>query len=163
MPTINWDAEGEELAVNSGAEYVVEVYHAGAPFRTIRRPIAPAHADQETAEREAADWRFNGCLVPPSEVVKAAGYLALIPVVQGVALSPEGELWVLRRGAETARPVIDLFDSSANYLGTLPAGAPFPAAFLSQDRIVAVEKDSSDVPRVTVYAVDRSAVALQRQ
>jgi hypothetical protein len=53
----------------------------------------------------------------------------------------------------------DLFEAAGRYLGTLPAGAPFPAAFLAGDRMVAIERDSPDVPSLSLYRVDRGEPA----
>ncbi len=156
MPAIHWDAAGDRLAVNAGADYAVELYRSGVLSSTARRAIGPARADQASAETEATDWRFNDCLVPPAEVVRASGYRDVIPVVQSLALSPDGDLWVLRRTLRRDAPAVDLFDTAGSYRGTLTTGGLFPSAFLGADRIVTVEKDSNDVPSVSLYRIDRS-------
>jgi len=51
--------------------------------------------------------------------------------------------------------VRDAFASDGEYVSTLPPGSPFPSAFLPDDRIVAVDTDSLDVPRITVYRITR--------
>ena len=55
--------------------------------------------------------------------------------------------------------IVDVFDRDGEYLGTLPTGAPEPAAFLANGDLVAVEKDDMDVERIAVYRVSREAPA----
>lgn len=85
-----------------------------------------------------------------------AGFMDEIPVVQDLALSPSNELWVLRRSAaDPAQRVIDVFDSSTAFVGSLPAGTAFPAAFIDETSYVAVDRDSLDVPRFAVFHIVR--------
>jgi hypothetical protein len=154
-PTIHWDRSGDRTIVNAGAGYRLQLFRGTTPVATLTRDIAPAPATPEAAEREAAGWLLNDCVVPPAEVLRVAGYLERIPVVSAVALAPDGTVWVERRVADGGGPRVDLFDTAGSYLGTLPAGAPFPAAFLAGDRIVAIERDSLDVPSLSLYRVDR--------
>lgn len=154
-PTIHWDAAFDRIAVNAEAAYVIEMFQGSKHVGTISRPIQPAPADRAAAERAAQDWRFNGCLVPPDEVIRTTGFLDVIPVIESLALSPTGELWVLRSGERGDSSIIDILESTGDYAGSLPAGAPFPAVFLPGDRIASIEKDSLDVPRVSVYDIRR--------
>ncbi len=50
---------------------------------------------------------------------------------------------------------IDVFQKDGQYLGTLPAGAPFPAALLPDGRIAAYGMDELDVGRIVIYRVGR--------
>lgn len=75
------------------------------------------------------------------------------PAVRDIIGAPDGSFWVAR-GIKDHR-VIDVFDPDGAYVGTLPEGTPFPAAFRGGD-VVAVERDELDIPRVTVYRIARS-------
>jgi hypothetical protein len=155
MPALHWDATGDQIDVSAGPEYRIQRYRAGHDAGVIERNIAPERADQSRAEAEAVNWRFTDCLVPPAEVVRASGFRAVIPVIRALALGPDGELWVERRINGVSGSAVDTFDSTGTFQGTLPDGAPFPAAFLRPDRVVAVEQDADGVPRVTLYNVVR--------
>jgi|GEM_PF-5313173 len=155
MPAIHWDAAGDRVAVNSGPEYQIQLYRSGVVSGTAHRPIAPVAATQALAEAEVGAWRFNDCLVPPAEVVQASGFRNVVPVIQALALSPQGDLWVLRHTEDGTHTAVDLFDSTGAYQGTLQAGGLFPAAFIGLDRIVVVEKGVDDIPRVSLYAIAR--------
>lgn len=161
-PVIKWDAAGNRVAASTGPEYEVHLFSGGIATGVASRRIAAPRASQVLAEREAAEWRFNGCLVPPAEVARAAGFLDVIPVIKDVVLSPDGLLWVRRIGAAATEFRIDVFDSTGSYIGTLPSGSPFPAAFLGSNGILALEKDSDDVPHVTLYELNRGVGILGR-
>lgn len=155
-PTLRWSERDGLLAVADGAEYRVRLLRDGAQVAELTRPLPPIRATEAFAESAAADWRFNSCLVPPAEVVRATGYLPVIPVIEEVAIGPDGIVWVLRRGSDRSGPRIDLFQASGAYLGTLPPSTPFPAAFLDRDHLITVEADTDEVPRVTLYRLVRS-------
>ncbi len=154
-PTLHWDAGHDRVVVNADVGYVIEVFKDGKHVKTISRAIVPAPASRAAAQLAARNWRFNDCIVPPDEVIRTTGFLDVIPVIEALALSPTGELWVLRRGDTGDSLTTDVFDSAGSYVGSLPAGAPFPVAFLPGGRIAAIDKDSLDVPRVTVYDIQR--------
>ncbi len=59
------------------------------------------------------------------------------------------ERWVF----DDERRLVDVFDPTGAYLGTLPPGAPWPLAFTPQGNVVAKEKDDMDVERVVVFEV----------
>lgn len=155
-PLIHWDAAGGRVAVNAGAAYRVAVMDStGATVAIIQRSILPPKADRAAALKEAQGWLLNGCVVPPEEVLHVTGFSDVIPVVQAVALSPAGELWVKRIGRDGGPTRIDVFDATGTYTGTLPPGSPWPAAFLGAHGLIAVDADSLDVPRLTSYDIAR--------
>jgi hypothetical protein len=57
---------------------------------------------------------------------------------------------------EDAPGVIDIFDASGAYQGTLPGGTPFPLVFLDEDRFGGAEKDATDLVRLVVFRVRRT-------
>lgn len=154
-PALVWDAEGGSVAINASAGYVIDIYEGEHLVRSIRRDILPHLVDQDIALKEAETWSINRCTPPPAEVVRGTGYAELLPTVKAIALSPQGELWVEHRGLADEPSRIDVFRNDGAYLGTLPTGSPFPSAFLPKGKILAVEEDSMEVPRISVYSMSR--------
>lgn len=160
-PAINWTAAGGRVAVNPGPDYEVRVYEGGRHVRTLRRQVAPQPATRELAERSVPDGelsiRFGSgqCRVPAADVVEARGFAAVMPAIARIAVAPDGGVWVARYTPDQPRPPVDVFGADGAYLGTLPAGSPFPAAFLPDGGILSVEEDELEVQRVVVYRVHR--------
>ena len=153
-PVIQWAARGDRMAVNATAGYSIDLFERDHHVATLTRPIAAATADEHAAERAAEGWRLNGCLVPPKEVVRVAGFLTAIPVIRSLAFAPGGELWVLRTtGPGPEDGVIDVFAPTGTYVGSLPRGTPFPAAFLGNHRILTIETDSLDLARIVSFEI----------
>lgn len=158
-PDLVWDAEGARVAVNTAAPYVIDLYEENRLARSIRRGVAPREVTEEMALRHVGEGLYFGavdCTIPPAEAVRGHGYADVLPGVTALRLSPEDEVWALRGHVRDEPNRIDVFRSDGSYLGTLPPGAPVPAAFLPGDRIVAVERDSLDVPVIVAYQVVRS-------
>jgi hypothetical protein len=87
-------------------------------------------------------------------MVDAQGFEEFLPAIHAIKLSPGGEIWV-ERGLVRGEPrIIDVFQDG-RYMGTLPPGFPFPAAFPEQDRILTVEHDEFDVPFLVSYGIRR--------
>ena len=128
----------------------------------MRRRVGTRVATSALAVEELGDgFRFNFgqglCVIPPREMVERRGFAEQIQWIVSVALSPGGDLWILRRDATNlGAPVIDVFTKDGAYLGTSNATAVYPLAFLGAGRVVAVATDSLDVDRVAVYRVDYS-------
>jgi hypothetical protein len=154
-PRLIWSMSGSHAAVNADPDYRIVRLERGVAVDTITRDITPAVATDALAEREAEDWLMNGCLVPPAEVIAVTGHMDRVPVIQELKMAPSGELWVRHRDAAGNSGGVDVFAPDGRFVGTLPGSTPFPAAFLSRDRILAIGKDSSDVPVVTMYRVGR--------
>lgn len=156
---ITWDAAGGRMAYARGAEYSVEVFEAGELVRIVRREVAPVPTSEEMALAEVGDGirvRHPGgqCSVDPEELVEKRGYAPQLPAVDGVALAPDGGLWV-RRPTGSDAAAVDVFDPSGRYRGTLPEGSVLPAAFISADTAVLSRRDSLGVERVEVVEVIR--------
>lgn len=155
-PTVTWAASGGTVAVAEGPDYSVHVFRGDRPPLTLARHLDAVPATEAAALRQAEGYEFNGCLVAAREAVNSVGYLPTIPRIAELAVAASGETWVRRRTDDGLAFLIDVFDEAGGYHGTLPPGAPFPAAFLPGDRIVVAEKDPTDVPVITVYAIQRS-------
>jgi hypothetical protein len=161
-PEIIWDAHEERVALNARPEYAVDVVDGGQVVQSVRRALQPARTTRELALAELGEgewWNFGGrgrCLIRSDEIVEKRGFADTVPLIRNLLLSPEGELWVERRvpGSPDTSP-IDIFDPSGAYLGTLPAGTPFPMLLLPGGRVGVVEKDESDVQRLAIMRVVR--------
>jgi hypothetical protein len=159
--TLAWDGRGPRAAVAAGPEYAVRVFDSGRLVRIVRRAIEPLEATRELAIQELGEgftinFGRGPCTIPPAEMVDGRGFAETVPVVEGVRLSPSGEIWVQRRvvGAPGEGP-IDVLDPTGAYVGTLPAGSPLPLLFLPEDRVALLETDDLDVDRVVVAEVQR--------
>lgn len=155
-PTIHWDTRGSLLVVAASAGYMVDVYDGQDKIAELTRPVAPKKATEADALRAAENWKFNDCLVPPAEVIRATTYLETIPVIENVVLSPDSLVWVQRRSDSQGGLTIDLFKLSGQFLGALDSTIPFPAAFLDANKYVAIERDSLDVPSLVAYSIERT-------
>jgi hypothetical protein len=153
-----WAEAGGRLVYSDRADYAIEIMERGRHVLSVRRAIEPERATPALAFQEVGDSvHMPGdppCTVTGADAVAARGIARLVPAVLRLAVSPAGELWVLRRAAETG-PRIDVFDRDGRYLGTLPPGSPFPVAFPAVDRIAAVEHTDDGVPYLAVYDVIR--------
>jgi hypothetical protein len=161
VPSLEWSAAGERIAASSSAAYEVDVRDP-AHRMLIRRDLQPVPTTPELLAREIGDSMrvsFGGgaaCAIPADEVAEARGYAPVVPAIRSLIVAPNGELWIRRGGPFTDPPLIDVFDRTGEYLGTLPAGSPLPIAFTPSGGIAAIDKDeASDVERLAIYTVVR--------
>lgn len=80
----------------------------------------------------------------------------MLPALDRLAVTPGGRVWARRAALRGEEAAIDVLDATGEYLGTLPPGAPFPIAFLSEDRLLAKETDELDIEYLVVYLVNES-------
>ena len=90
------------------------------------------------------------CEVPLEEAIRIKGHLDRIPAATELAISNQGELWVRRGAIPLSAGAIDIFDPLGEPVGTLPAGTPFPVAFVN-DGVVSVREDELGVQRLVVW------------
>lgn len=159
-PDISWANDGDILIVHATDEYRLEVYEGDRLSLIITRPIGALAVSAELAELDAEaeygvdgfvmTWPDGRCAVPPAEMVAQRGHAEAVSPIHSLALAPDQRIWVRRR---TARGVdlIDVFDRSGEYEGTLPERTPFPDAFLSDTRFATVERDSLGVEIIVIY------------
>lgn len=162
-PRLIWDARGDRLALTGDASYSLAFWERDPAgrwrlARRVSRELAPIAATVEIAAAEYPDsFRIRAgstrCSIAPVEVAEALGFADTAPHVKDIALAPDGTLWVLHRTADDDVTRIDVFAPDGAYLGTLPADAPFPAAFRGSDEIVSVERDDLDRPIVVVQRI----------
>lgn len=140
------------------AGYAVRVYDDGQLAAVWRRDVPVIRATLDLAAWEVAEGdslRAFGCTVPADEAATTIGYAETVPVVRGLTIAPDGGLWILRTTETPGEHVVDVFDPTGAYVGTLPPGSPFPTDFRAPDEIVTVERDELDVPHVRVYRIVR--------
>jgi hypothetical protein len=158
-PTLRWASAGPRTAIATAAEYDILIIDGDSLIRRIRRDIAPAPATMELAVRDLGDAmqvRTEGGVrrCDPTEVVEQRGVADLMPAIARMAIDPANRLWVEHGHVRGETAPIDIFDAEGDYIGTLPAGTPFPVAFLTPHRLAAVETDEFDVSRLVIYRVE---------
>jgi hypothetical protein len=159
-PSYRWDAQLNRIALAREAAYDIAVYDEARLIRRIRRDIESRAATAALAQQDVGEGMRVGTeggerVCSPDEVVQQRGFAPTIPAISRIALAPDGALWVRRGGVKGEALPIDVFASDGSYEGTLPPETPFPAAFLSNDRIATVVKDEMDVGRIVVYEIKR--------
>jgi hypothetical protein len=80
-----------------------------------------------------------------------------MPAIGAVALDPRGRVWIQRGRVPGEEVPTDVFTLEGDYVGTLPAGSPFPIVFIGDDRIGSVETDDLDVSRLVIHRVQAGA------
>lgn len=157
-PRVVWGAAGDRIALSDDAAYAVRIVDRNRVTGIWRRDVAPIRSTLELAAWEVArgdSLRSFGCVVPAEEAAARFGYAEVAPIIHGLAVSPEGAVWLRRRTDAPGELPIDVIDATGAYIGTLPAGSPFPALFRGPDEIVVVERDELNRPLVVVYAIRR--------
>lgn len=154
-----WASNGRQTAVTAGPAYSILIFDGTKRLRILRRPLEPkvvteAILAEEIGEGESWDIGGRECVVPRAEVVEERGHADVVPVIENLAVTPSGQLWVKRRAISQEAPGIDVFSSDGRYIGTLPPEVPFPVRFLPDGRMAVIETDSLDVQRLVVYDVD---------
>ena len=161
-PRALWDSWGSRVPINAGTAYVVDVYE-GARLRTrLRREVDQVPVTESMAVRQYPDGFKIGlpsgtCTADAAQMVRAQGYAAFLPSVANLHIAPGGEIWVLRGHVAEDPAEIDIWSSDGSYEGTLPAGTPFPVAFLVDGSPVTIETDELDVPQLVVWIATRAA------
>jgi hypothetical protein len=158
-----WTVSDGRVFTSAGTEYRIDVSDGDRILTSIRRPVAPREVTPEMAAREVGESMKvsfgggGGCEVPTDRVVEVRGHASHLQPVREVAVAPSGEVWVERGRVQDEDRTIDVFAPDGSYLGTLPSGSPWPAAFTPEGNVIAIEKDDLDVEHVVVYRVNRGA------
>lgn len=158
---VTWAAADGTVVVSRSDLYEVEVIEDGELIRKVRRAFGSRPASDEMAVEELGEgftinFGQGPCTIPPREMVDARGFAETVPWIARVILAPGGEVWVGRKEVGRSTPgIIDVFDGTGVYLGTLPGETPFPLVFLPDNRFAAVETDALDISRLAVYRVLR--------
>ncbi len=158
-PEIVWSARRDRVVVSHGVDLDLAIFAGQRLAARWRRALPRIAATVELAGRELGEdsMRMRAgtvqCAVHVSEAAAMIGHAETVPLVKRVAVARDGHIWVQRRTELPGHLVTDIFAADGAYVGTLPADAPFPAAFRGTDEIVVVERDALDLPHVVVYRV----------
>jgi hypothetical protein len=159
-PRFEWAGHDSRIVTNAGPEYELSVLDDGAPVSVVRRDLAPIPATTELAARELDTMRIafgtGQCAIPPDDVADARGIAPVIPLVRRIAVAPDGAIWIERNIFDARHKTrIDVLDADGGYVGTLPAGAPWPVAFRSPTEFAAIERDDLDLQYIVIYRLQR--------
>lgn len=154
-----WDARDDHVIAAGGADYVIDVFEGTRQVGSFRRTIDPVATTTDMATRELdggmkVRWSNGECTVATEEVIEKRGMAPALPALSRVALAPDGTIWAARGLVKGDTATVDIFSGTGEYRGTLPRGAPMPAAFFPNGDILAIELDELDVPRLVVYRVE---------
>lgn len=156
-PAPAWDAGNELVAVADSLQYAVELFSNGKRVRMLRREIPPRKLTEELVLEHVSEGMMigSGCTVPAREAVRARGFAAQLAAVSDILFGPRGTVWVRRASLKGEPVLIDVFNVAGKYLGTAPAHSTFPAAFIGDDRFVALEKSAAGDKFLAVYRIHR--------
>lgn len=131
-PDLVWSASGPRIAVSAGSAFEIWLHEGTRALMSIRRSVparAPTIEDANLLYPGGMKVAFptGECLVPLEDIVDQLKLAETFPAIHDMRLLADGSLWVQRtvRNAET--PVLDVFDSTGAYVGTvhdrrLPSG-----------------------------------------
>jgi hypothetical protein len=161
-PSIRWAAAGDRTAVTTVPEYEVRVFAGSALRSVIRRPLEPAAGTEEAARKDVGPGMtiitpLGKKVCEVEEVVDQRGFADRIPIIIEIAAGPDGSWWIQRHAAG-AEDVVDVFAADGDYIGTLPASAPYPVVAMPGGRLGAVVRDELEVDRLVVYRLNRGAL-----
>jgi hypothetical protein len=153
---IAWGANPQRTVIADPVTYSIRVFENGRQTAEWRRNVATIETTPDFAAVEVGgdSMRFqagpNRCAISAREAVESIGYAPFVPLIRDLLVAPDGRVFAERRTLP-GQTLIDIFATDGAYLGTLPAGTPFPAAFRSSDELVTVEQDSLELRHVNVY------------
>ncbi|MDX1450815.1 MAG: hypothetical protein R3246_17325, partial [Acidimicrobiia bacterium] len=115
-----WAASQNRIAVATGPEYAVSLFESGRLTRSYRREIRPTPATPELAAAEIPNGLSLGagpvrCDIPPEEAVEKRGFGPFVPLMRGLAIAPDGTVWVQRTRTQENRAAFDLFAADGAY------------------------------------------------
>lgn len=157
--SLEWDASGNRTAVNDQHAYVVDVYEGPDLVLRTSRDSQPEVMTREDAVANVDEMRTGEgqpCDINPAKAVDARGFEPLLQAISGIAVDPEGRIWVRRaRHQPEEAAAIDVLAPDGRYLGTLDATNPFPVLFDPQGRPVSIETDEMGVEYIVIYELLR--------
>jgi len=155
----SWAARNDVIAYIADGEFGVTIVRGNGPPRRLQRQATPPPATADLARRAlgGGDSVFindrGWCTTPVSVILAGAGVAARVPAYQRVLIDASSRVWAIRYPLPGANPEADIFDIERGYVGTVALGPRRPVAFLSDGRMISLERDPSDVPLLTVYAL----------
>lgn len=147
-PLLVWTAGDSALAVAAEPGYRVDLRVNDRVVRSIRRSVTPVLAGAAAVRRLYPEGmrigfgrgRADRCLIPVEDLIEKQGVAPVVPEIQGLALAPDGTLWVQRYTFPDEPQRADVFDPSGVYVGTV-TGHGVPAGFLPGNRVLFPIKD----------------------
>ena len=136
------------VAGDDGGQLRMIVRHSLRPVRVTSR-IEEAYTRMRTERQEQNNNRSSSSV---SFSLDEARFYPVIPVVQELATTWEGRIWVMRLGQEVLEDgPIDVLTVQGEYVGTYPAAVTkIPDAFGPDGLAAFIELDDFDVPSVVV-------------
>ena len=162
-PYLRWSVHGGTAVAATRAGYEIDMFERGELTRLVSRDVPPRPVTTELAQAQVAEGISvsspRPCTVPAAKLVEKRGYADVVPAILELAVAPDGEVWVRRGYARGDPNPIDILAPDGTYLGTLPDGTPFPAAFVGDAadyRLVAIESTGdAGADRLVVHAIGR--------
>jgi hypothetical protein len=157
-PTIAWSGNARLISATAGDEYRIDVWEGGTLVRSIRRDL-PARVATEALARQdlGEDMRITlpgtSCVIPTADLIEKGGFAPTVPAVRQISMAEDGTLWVERYTIRGEPSLLDVFDSTGAYLGTLTGEIPWPQAWLPGGDYVAVGANEDSLPVVVRYGV----------
>jgi len=162
-PQLHWALGGDIVAVATGPRYEIEAFRSGVLEKRISRDEEPRPTSRELALQEVAEgYELTApvrCRISPTELVEARGFAPTVPAISGLAVAPDGSIWVRRsRVTGEGEPSIDVYGPDGAYAGTLPPGSPFPVAFAGRAtdyRIVSLKPADTGTIEIVLHDIVR--------
>jgi len=152
-PFIYWSQSGNRIAVAAWGDDRVDVFDDSRLSFTLRLGPRRSEIGEAEAIKELEASGYSGpCNADAREIVRKHGFYRVPQRIRGVAVGPDGALWV-RRIDSGGNLRIEVLDSVGWPLGTLPEGFPMPIAFLPDGRPLIEVRDSLHVERLGVLRV----------
>lgn len=161
-PRVNWGVLPDgRVAFSDSTTWTVKIAEAGTGVeRILKRPLRPAPVTDRMidADRERRLRRLGGSSVSAEwlegvrSTIEDDDYYHELSVIRGVGVTWDGQIWVLRSGAEPLSDgPIDMVTPDGDYLGSYPAGTTgLPAAFGPDGLVAFIETDELGVQTVVV-------------
>ena len=162
-PQLHWALGDDIVTVATGPRYEIEVFRSGVLEKKISRDEEPRTVSRELALQEVAEgYELTApvrCRISPTELVEARGFAPTVPAISGLAVAPDGSIWV-RRSQVTGEgePSIDVYGPDGAYTGTLPPGSPFPVAFAGRAtdyRVVSLKQADTGTIEIVLHDIVR--------
>lgn len=151
-------ADSGRVYIATNPEYEIEVWSLdGRLERVVTRDGARLEASEEL---KAQAWSELSEGFEPQNREPIRAVLPVpdsIPAIHGLAVGPNGELWVQREPfmAQHAAAVLDVFNDDGAFIGTVRLPTPLLVKEVGEDYILGVREDEFDVPIVELYKLTR--------
>lgn len=164
-PKLVWNANDKRLVAGVGSEYAIWVFESGAPVLRIERDVLPVEVSEGIVRDELGVGTqmvtpLGRCHIPADMIRREFGYSEHLPFFDEVIVSPLGRVWI-QRPQGFGKFLVDVFERNGEYLGTLPPGTPFPAAFTDangREVVVVITEAELGSKNLVLFELVRSGV-----